>query len=161
MTTKADQIRALYATGRLSTSEIAERVGCRVEYVRVCARQRKNGEVSEIDRRYTTSPLGKMTRQRREDECESAARRAYYAALEQTADMKAANAAARRASAAARDRGASSYEVQLIAMRVRARVRSHTGCKVRAREAARQTRLQLQAFHVKNQENQHGQQAEA
>jgi hypothetical protein len=147
--TKADQIRALYATG-LSTSEVAERVGCRTEYVRVCARQRKDGGASEIDKRYTTSDLGRLTRQRREDECESAARRAYYAVLEQTADKAAANAAARRASAAARDRGASSYEVQLIAKRARSRVRSHTGCKVRAREAARQTRLQLQALsHMK------------
>jgi hypothetical protein len=157
--TKADQIRALYATGRLSTSEIAERVGCRVEYVRVAARQRKDGGVSEIDRRYATSDLGKLTRQRREEACEAEARKAYYAVLEQTADKEAANAASRRASAAARDRGASPYEVQLIAKRARSRVRSHTGCKVRAREAARQTRLQLQTFHVKNQESQHDQQA--
>lgn len=50
MTTKADQIRRLYARG-LSPQEIAKRVGCHDAYVRVVARQRANGK-SVADRAY-------------------------------------------------------------------------------------------------------------
>lgn len=51
MTTKADRIRKLYAAG-FSVQEVARIVGCRDEYVRVCARQRADGRRSEIDKRY-------------------------------------------------------------------------------------------------------------
>jgi len=48
--TKADQIRALYAKG-YSVREIAGVIGCREEYVRVCARQRANG-VSKAEMKW-------------------------------------------------------------------------------------------------------------
>jgi transposase len=156
--TKADRIRALYAEG-LSTSEIAEIVGCGTPYVRVCARQRKNGGYSEIDRRYAASDLGRLTRRRREERWEMEARKAYYAALESTADLELANAAAREARRAAIERGASDYEVHLISRRVRSRIRSHTGCKAKAREAAQKVRLQMRTFHVNKEEVHNGQQA--
>lgn len=40
---KAKTIRGLYDAGNLTVKEIANIVGCRVEYVRTCARQRRNG----------------------------------------------------------------------------------------------------------------------
>lgn len=49
--TKADKIRELYALG-WATSKIAAEVGCRVEYVRVCAQQRRDGRMSRADRKY-------------------------------------------------------------------------------------------------------------
>jgi hypothetical protein len=49
--TKAAEIMRLYAEG-LSTSEIAKAVGCRPEYVRVVARQRKGSTESANDRTY-------------------------------------------------------------------------------------------------------------
>jgi len=50
--TKADEIRAIVAEhSSLTTTEIADIVGCLPEYVRVCARQRVEG-ASDIDRRY-------------------------------------------------------------------------------------------------------------
>lgn len=58
--TKAAEIMRLYAEG-LSTSEIAKAVGCKPEYVRVVARQRKNGHgYSKAERTYRTriSKLG-------------------------------------------------------------------------------------------------------
>ncbi len=48
---KAQRIRELYAKG-MSTREIADRVGCRSEYVRVVARQRGENGMSEADKRY-------------------------------------------------------------------------------------------------------------
>ena len=54
---KAARIRALYAQGK-STGEISEIVGCRIEYVRVAARQRVEVGPSEIDRRYLMRKYG-------------------------------------------------------------------------------------------------------
>lgn len=48
--TKAARIRALYAEGH-TVKMIAEVVGCRQEYVRVCAQQRVGGP-SKADRTY-------------------------------------------------------------------------------------------------------------
>lgn len=64
--TKAAQILELYAQG-LPTTAIAEIVGTSDSYVRVVARQRR-GTVSENDRRYQQSELGRLTRQRRHKE---------------------------------------------------------------------------------------------
>lgn len=50
--TKAAQILELYARGDLTTAQIAERVGCLPEYVRVCARQRKGTGKSNADKRW-------------------------------------------------------------------------------------------------------------
>ncbi len=41
--TKADKIRELYATGKYTTTQIGEIVGCSGAYVRVVARQRSKG----------------------------------------------------------------------------------------------------------------------
>lgn len=49
--TKSEQIRDLYAKG-CTVKEIASVVGCREEYVRVCARQRKDGKPSNADLKY-------------------------------------------------------------------------------------------------------------
>ena len=57
---KAARIRELYAHG-LSTREIAERVGCRTEYVRTAARQRANGP-SIHDRAWWSSEASKQSK---------------------------------------------------------------------------------------------------
>lgn len=61
--TKAARILELYAKG-LTTREIADRVGCKPEYVRVVARQRKDGP-SRADKRYAASPKGEVRRERK------------------------------------------------------------------------------------------------
>lgn len=58
MMTKAQQILELY-DGTRTTNEIAGIVGCRPDYVRVVARQRKGGGQSDIDRRYLQTPAGR------------------------------------------------------------------------------------------------------
>jgi len=62
--TKAEHILSLY-DGKRSTSDIAAIVGCRPEYVRVVARQRKGTGYSDIDRRYVSSTLFRSTRRAR------------------------------------------------------------------------------------------------
>lgn len=54
---KASQIRELYAQG-LGTAEIARIVGCRMEYVRVAGRQRKDGSNSSADVAWRTKHFG-------------------------------------------------------------------------------------------------------
>jgi hypothetical protein len=61
--TKAQQILALY-DGQRTTTEIAEIVGCGTAYVRTVARQRKGAGLSEFDRRYKASPLGRAMQSR-------------------------------------------------------------------------------------------------
>ena len=56
---KAQRIRALYAQGK-TCNEIAEIVGCRPEYVRVCAQQRVAGANSNADNAYRTRVYGSM-----------------------------------------------------------------------------------------------------
>lgn len=58
--TKAQRILDLY-DGVRTTREIAAIVGCRPEYVRVVARQRQGTSMSDIDRRYRSSSLGRAT----------------------------------------------------------------------------------------------------
>lgn len=72
--TKAAKIMALYKKG-LSTTEIAAKVGCRPEYVRVVARQRKGTGKSQIDRKYASTEKGRAAYQRMRDRT----RRAYHA----------------------------------------------------------------------------------
>lgn len=55
--TKSDQIRVLYADG-LSTKEIASRVGCSIEYVRVAGRQRLGKKRSVAEERYLLKKHG-------------------------------------------------------------------------------------------------------
>jgi hypothetical protein len=61
--TKAEKILALY-DGKRTTREIADIVGCDTPYVRVVARQRKGTGKSVHDKRYSASPLGKLSRSR-------------------------------------------------------------------------------------------------
>lgn len=58
--TKSEQILALH-DGKRTPREIADIVGCRPEYVRVVARQRRGSGMSDIDRRYVASPKGQRT----------------------------------------------------------------------------------------------------
>lgn len=49
---KAEQIYDLYWSGQgLTDAQIADRVGCHINYVRVCARQRA-GRMSDADVKY-------------------------------------------------------------------------------------------------------------
>jgi hypothetical protein len=61
--TKAEQIRALWKE-LPDTSErtriIADRVGCRTEYVRVVARQRVGSGLSAIEKRYVFGRFGSL-----------------------------------------------------------------------------------------------------
>jgi hypothetical protein len=61
--TKAEQIRALWKE-LPDTSErtriIADRVGCRTEYVRVVARQRVGSGMSAIEKRYVLGRFGSL-----------------------------------------------------------------------------------------------------
>ena len=59
--TKAERIRALYEIGEYTTREIADVIGCRTEYVRVVARQRKGGSFSEHDAAYLMKKYGGNT----------------------------------------------------------------------------------------------------
>lgn len=72
--TKSAEIMRLYEQG-LSTREIADLVGCRPEYVRVVARQRKGSGRSDIDRRYLSSDRGQSHEKRRK----ARIMEAYYA----------------------------------------------------------------------------------
>ena len=86
--TKADQIRRHY-DGVKTTREIARIVGCGIEYVRVCARQRCNGKASSSDIKY------RPTRARLEVEAWRAgdavkARRAYRKARQLGLSVEAA-----------------------------------------------------------------------
>jgi hypothetical protein len=93
MQTKSARIMKLYAAGK-TTREIADIVGCRQEYVRVVARQRKGGGMSEIDRRYEASPKGAIQNNKRRQRA-----RTWYHAVpkdERSKVMRGAYAAARR-----------------------------------------------------------------
>ena len=97
--TKAAEIMLLYAKG-LSTKQIGELVGCRPEYVRVVARQRKGRGVSENDKRYLASPRGQEY-VRRELEKRRPGRNAYSTTLYWTGSHEAARRAYKRAQEAA------------------------------------------------------------
>lgn len=74
--TKADRIRTLYAAGK-SVREICETVGCGDSYVRVAARQRKNGKQSECDRAYRQKMLALAARFGDYEAASKAGREAY------------------------------------------------------------------------------------
>ena len=56
---KAQRIRALYAQGK-TCREIADIVGCRPEYARVCAQQRVGGADSNADTAYAIRSWGSI-----------------------------------------------------------------------------------------------------
>lgn len=70
--TKSAKIMRLYEQG-LSTREIAEKVDCKPEYVRVVARQRKGRGQSEIDKRYIAKAFKLITK----DDLNQVARNEY------------------------------------------------------------------------------------
>lgn len=56
--TKTERILALYSTGKYTTREVADTVGCLPAYVRVVARQRKGAGYSDNDARYLMRRYG-------------------------------------------------------------------------------------------------------
>lgn len=71
---KAARIRELYAKGK-TCGEIAQIVGCRVEYARVCAQQRRGeGGRSQSDERYYAKS---ENRDRRRTWCRNYTRNRY------------------------------------------------------------------------------------
>lgn len=89
MVSKAQDIRDLYAAG-MDVARIAAHIGVSKEYVRVCARQRRKGQLSVADSNWRRG-----------------------------VDMDAANAAAREVYAEARKRGASVDDARGRAARAR------------------------------------------
>lgn len=63
--TKAAEIMRLYAHEIFTIQEIAESVGCKPEYVRVVARQRKGSGMSANDRKYQQSDKGRVSHRQR------------------------------------------------------------------------------------------------
>lgn len=90
--TKAARICRLYAMGIYTVKEIADIVGCRPEYVRVAARQRRGRGMSEIDLRYKYSNRGQEVRQRW-NALRLPAKRAYANAFRETGSHEKARAA--------------------------------------------------------------------
>ena len=141
---KAKQIMALY-DGKRTTREIAEIVGCGDSYVRTVARQRKGLGVSENDRRYRATELGRASR-RRADVAKLAKRgrqyetanTAYFQVIMATANREAASCAGRKAYDAARLQGKSTSEAHRIRKQVYHRVLMDTADKQAARRAWRQ-----------------------
>jgi hypothetical protein len=122
--TKSAQIMELYAQG-LSTREIAEKVGCKIEYVRVVARQRKGFGESENDRRYRRSPLGKDARSRSDDKYKPK-RNMNLRVMRARGDKEAASKAAAEAYALAKALGCSRAEAGAKANTARSRVLRRT-----------------------------------
>lgn len=133
MTTKAETILALYAKGTMSVKEIAEKVGTSPEYVRVVARQRNGSGLSDIDRRYRTSSLGKAT-MAKFNESRAAARRAYYKTLYDLVPPKTRVRVFADAYRAARLSGLTVSEAQRAGT---AAVKRVAASKMSSREAAR------------------------
>jgi transposase len=131
--TKSAQIMELYAQG-LSTREIADKVGCRTEYVRVVARQRNGHGASHIDMKYTQSKKGKATLAKRHKNRQQNFR-AYYRTLWATADAEECRERRRQVYRAARDRGASAREATIIANTAVRRVVQRTADYEAARKA--------------------------
>jgi hypothetical protein len=135
--TKSAQIMELYAQG-LSTREIADKVGCLIEYVRVVARQRRGGPSSPADIRYRSSTLGQVT---------SLRNNARDLTLMRTGDKAAASKAGKAVYSAMRDSGASVVEANKARQRIKNSILRNTGAK----DAA--TRAYFEA--VPNSEQQH------
>lgn len=90
--TKADHIRALYAEGR-NVREIADELGCSASYVRVAARQRKDGKASAADRNYVPANLD----DRAKHAAREAARHAFARARKLGLTVRQSNVVALRA----------------------------------------------------------------
>ncbi len=135
--TKADRIRELYATG-LDVNAIAERVGCRSEYVRVCARQRANG-LSRADKKYR-HPNPERVRK-----LSSARGCAMFRVASQTGDREGAKKAGRVAYAKARANGANPKEAGVVAVRARNNHIYRTGDSDAMRRAGRQAAIDCKA----------------
>lgn len=58
--TKTDQIKKLFSTTELTYQQIADQVGCRVEYVRVIQQRMLGGGESAGDKKYRPKKLLKM-----------------------------------------------------------------------------------------------------
>lgn len=97
--TKADRIRKLYATGKYTTRQIADIVGCGVPYVRTAARQRVDGHESKSDLAYR--PIKRRQR----------------AEIMDAGDRKQAARAKREAYGRARESGLSVVEANRIGQR--------------------------------------------
>lgn len=90
-----DRIMAAHrANPDWTTRQIADHVGCRIEYVRVVVRQRKGSGTSDIDRKYEESTLGRATKSKN-SKSKAPARLAYYNALYRSGDYAQARAAYR------------------------------------------------------------------
>jgi len=142
--TKSQQIMALY-DGKRTTAEIAKIVGCKPEYVRVVARQRKGKGQSEIDWRYLESDLGRAARKRHNRHHNQkrlpqlkASFAAYRTVISQTGSKDKAREAGKAAYDAARLQGKTSYEARQIRSRVYQRILSKTADRHQAAAASRQ-----------------------
>ena len=133
--TKSAQIKQLY-DGVRTTREIADIVGCRPEYVRVVARQRQGNGISEIDKRYMSSPLGQHAISKRYPR-----KRAYIRALRRilarTGNAALAKTEGRKAYALARATGATRQEAKDRYNRECENVLGKTGNRMLARKSAR------------------------
>lgn len=89
---KSQRILELYDGKRLP-SEIAAIVGCRPEYVRVVARQRKGNSRSEADLRYWASAGGKKTKRRLQAKRAREKKQRYWADAAYREEVKARNLA--------------------------------------------------------------------
>ena len=90
--TKADRIRSLYAAG-MSVRDIADAVGCSTEYVRVSARQRKDGKASVADLNYVPVPWDDTSR----DIACAASRKAFAEARKSGLSVRQSNIVSLRA----------------------------------------------------------------
>lgn len=137
--TKSQQIMALY-DGKRTTREIADLVGCKPEYVRVVARQRKGGGLSEIDHRYRETErgraaIGRSNLKRRPQLVASL--HAHNKVVRATGSRDAARQAARTARDAARLQGKNPYEAYDIYRRVYWRIMRQTSDLKKAKAASR------------------------
>jgi hypothetical protein len=129
--TKADKIRATAKKHPdWSTTRLGHFCDCKPEYVRVVLRQRVDGGVSEIDRRYRGSDLGKATLKKRRPR-----HYAYQTALYRSGDRAAARKASKAAYAAARKRGLSRLDAEKASWRVWRDTMNKTGDLSVARQA--------------------------
>jgi hypothetical protein len=136
---KAKQIMALY-DGKRTTREIADIVGCLPEYVRIVARQRRGAGLSEADKRYSSSSLGKETARKYKSDNLDAAR--SYAAtrrrvLKKTGDKEKAKEKGRAAYKAARNAGKTVQEAASAYTAAQRRALCETGDIHRANLSAR------------------------
>ncbi len=135
--TKSDRIRKLLAKG-LSTTAIAERVGCRMPYIRA-VRQRTDVQTGKAVPSSADMTYGRtMTHENKH--AHYAAMRARHRVLYATRDRDAVKRAARSAWSEARRAGATSKDARRIAARAARQAEQRTGDKDSANRAAREAR---------------------